>query len=322
MLNTVSRGDLPIFSAARASSTFAPSGRSIEHPGLGTIHYRQLGPHDAPATVVLGGISADRRIDQWWSGVVVPNGVLSPENHRLISIDWLESGPDSRAFPSTGDQADGIAAVLEHLGIRKLEMLVGASYGAMVGLAFASRHAGHLGTLVAISGAHRSTAHASAMRLLQRRIIRDYVRLGKSAEGVALARAVALTGYRPDELFERRFHAAEPARVLQQLESYFDFNGGRFAARFPAQRYLALSESIDHHRVDPRTIRCSVEAISVNSDRLVPPRQMKALAAAIGCRARLHTLDSPYGHDAFLKSIVPLNRLLRKIFNSAAGVKS
>jgi len=319
MLQDLSLGVPPVFAREISRVPFNSPDRCTEHPALGVIRFRRLGPSDGPPSVVLGGISADRRIDEWWSGVVGQGGPLDPDRHQLIAIDWLERGSGSATFASTEDQADAIAWVLDRLGITRPATLVGASYGAMVGLAFAARHGELLKRLIAISGAHRSTAHASALRLLQRRIIRDYADRGQADEGVAVARAIALTGYRPAELFERRFHAGQPARVLEQLESYFQFNGARFTRRFDARRYLALSESIDHHRVDPRAIRCPVEAISVDSDTLVPPAQMKAMVAAIGCHARLHCLGSRFGHDAFLKSISALNRLLRPLLNLSAG---
>jgi len=152
-------------------------------------------------------------------------------------------------------------------------------------------------------------AVACVVRVLAVPLERD-----EGERGVALARALALTSYRPDALIDRRFHAADPECVLEGLGRYFETQGGRFARAFEARRYLALSEALDRHCVDPAAIGCPVELIGAESDRLVPAAQLRALAGAIGLKARFHRIESAYGHDAFLKSPDRINALLQRIF--------
>ena len=68
-------------------------------------------------------------------------------------------------------------------------------------------------------------------------------------------------------------------------------------------RFLSLSASIDRHRVDPSQIRVPTLLIGADSDQLVPPVQMEALAAAFAGPVSLHLLPSLYGHDMFLKDV-------------------
>lgn len=291
--------------------------RSVEVPGFGCIRFRMVGRASNPPAVVLGGISADRCIDQWWSAVTGVDGPLSAHRYRLLSMDWPES-TDGR--PTTTDRlADALAGLLDVLGIGCIDSLVGASFGAMVGLAFGARHPARLDRLVAISGAHRSTPAATAGRLIQREIIAAFAELGAPERGVAIARGLALTGYRPAGIFDQRFFETDPERTISRVRGYLEYNGAQFAAEFDADRYLALSSALDRHRVDPASVGCRTELIGVHSDTLVPVSQLRELAGAIGRRARLHLLDSSYGHDAFLKSPELLNPLLSSLLTELSG---
>ena len=291
--------------------------RTVELAGARQVRCRLSGKSSSPLAIVLGGISADRRIDRWWPEVTGVRGALSGDSFRRLSLDWPVAGDGGTM--GVDDFADLLAEVLDALDIARVPALVGASFGAMVGLAFAARHPERIGRLIAISGAHRSTPAATAGRLMQRRIIESLASLGDPARGVALARSLALTSYRPAGLFDRRFYDIDPEKTLAGLERYFEHNGACFAERFDAERYLALSAALDRHCVDPQAIRCRTELIGVTSDDLVPVSQLRELAGAIGIRARLHLVDSPFGHDAFLKSTRLLDPLLARLLADPAG---
>lgn len=273
-----------------------------------TVRYSLWGPAGAPVIVALGGISADRRCDRWWPGVFGHG--LDPHSFRILGIDWLDRyWPDGRVVTTT-QQATALAGVLNHLDMARVEHLIGASYGAMTGLAFAARFPERIGRLLAISGADRPHPAAVARRLIQRRIIELAECSGRTDEGLMLARALALTTYRPDALLEQRFAEDDPQALLDALSGYFEHQGRQALRRFDAERYRCLSESLDRHRVDPADIRCPVDLVAVTSDTLVPPTQIRALAAGLGRRSRYHEIRSPFGHDAFLKEADTFNRLI------------
>ncbi|MGH8029344.1 MAG: alpha/beta fold hydrolase, partial [Arenimonas sp.] len=195
-----------------------------------SLAWECLGADDAPVLVVAGGISAGRHVAAneadatpgWWEAQV---DALDPTRHRVLAIDWLGSDGDLDVPIDTADQADAIASVLDHLGIARAQAFIGASYGAMVGLQFAARHPHRIGALLAISGAHRPHPFASALRALQRRIVRagqgwpSAAGAGSAgaaagagaAAAVSLARQLALLSYRTPEEFAERF--ATPASV-------------------------------------------------------------------------------------------------------------
>jgi homoserine O-acetyltransferase len=183
----------------------------------------------------------------------------------------------------------------------------------MVGLAFATRHARRTARLIAISGAHRAHPLSTALRAIQRRIVRDGIARDDVGPALALARQVAMTTYRGADEFAERFDAApvlRDGRFRFAVEDYLDAVGEKFGARFDAQRFLCLSESIDLHRLEPVPLAVDTTLIGIESDRLVPLDDMRALAAASGSRTVLHEIDSPFGHDAFLKEAGPIGALV------------
>ncbi|GAP67105.1 homoserine acetyltransferase [Mizugakiibacter sediminis] len=297
--------------------------RHGDGPRAVRVRYALHGPDGAPVVIAQGGISADRRVcagedgaHGWWSALAGPGAAIDTTRVRVLAIDWLDRA-DLGAARAVGseDQADALAALLIALGLGRAHAFVGASYGAMVGLAFAARHPQRLGRLVAIAGAHRAHPLAVAVRALQREIVRFGARHGDAAGGLDLARRLAMTTYRGEREFALRF-GAEPefrdGRYRFAAEGWLEAAGARFAARFDAERILALSESIDLHAVDPAAVRVPATLIAFSTDRVVPLGDLCELQRRLGAPAVLHVLDSPYGHDAFLKDAAQLAPLLRE----------
>lgn len=289
------------------------------------VGYEVQGPPDAPAVVVLGGISAHGHLAPtvadpgpgWWPGVVGPGLALDPLRHRLVGVNWL-GGPEGAWTPSApvtpGDQASAVVAVLDHLGLAEA-VVVGASYGGMVALALASRHAHRVRRAVVLCAAHRSHPMATAVRSVQRGILKLAAGTDREAEAVALARALAMTTYRSAEEFDARFAWAEDAEGPAHdpsfpVESYLASRGASFARRFSAQAFLRLSESIDLHGVDPASVTAPTTLVSVDSDVLAPPWLVEELARSAPGVDEHVRLTSLYGHDAFLKESSAVAALL------------
>ena len=296
------------------------------------IGWRCVGDPTHPIVVALGGISAHRVVcdhadpeSGWWRAVVGPGGPIPSDRYQILSFDYLggsglTTGPkDSLAFPSvsTFDQAELLQLVMRHLEIGAIHAFVGASYGGMVGLAFADRHPQLLQRLIVLSAAHRAHPMATAWRSVQRRIVRLGDRLGDTRSALALARGLAMSTYRTPEEFLQRFdgearHTLEGA--VFPVEDYLMARGEQYASRYAAGSFVTLSESIDLHRVDPTRIPVPVSALAVSSDQLVPLEDMRQLAASLPER-RLTEIHSIFGHDAFLKE----PQQLRPFFDQSLG---
>lgn len=282
------------------------------------LRFRWQGAAGAPTVIVQGGISASRDVagddDGWWAELVGEGRALDLRHLRVLSIDWLATSdlPDALAV-SSEDQADALVALCAALGIDRVEAFVGASYGAMTGLALAARHPQCVARVVAISGTHRAHPLATALRAIQREIVRSGLRSGDVASALGLARQLAMTTYRGAAEFAQRFDASaefRDGRFHFPVEDYLDAAGRKFVGRFDAQRYLALSESIDLHRIEATAIRAPLTVVAVSSDRLVPAEDSRTLADAIGADYR--EIASIYGHDAFLKEPAQIGAILRE----------
>lgn len=305
-------------------------GGSLEQPSLG---WRLAGSADAPIIIALGGISAHRCVFDasqprlgWWHEVTGPGLPLDADRVRILGIDYLgssghSSGPATGGvFPSLSsyDQAQALSHLLDHLRVARVRAIVGASYGGMVALAFAERFPERVEQLVVISGADRAHPMATAWRSVQRHIVRFASACGRSPEGLELARALAMSTYRSPQEFGTRFDGPprqSEGRFVFPVEEYLFARGRDYAARYRAESFLCLSESIDLHAVDAASIRTPTELVAVREDQLVPIADMRALAARMP-HARLHELRSVHGHDAFLKE----SDALRPIFSSLYGV--
>ena len=285
---------------------------------LSTLRVEAQGAPDAPVLVVLGGISASAHVAAhaddpspgWWEAIVGPGRVIDPARYRIVSIDWLTvpgHPVDAR------DQARALGVALDRLGVATVEAIIGASYGGMVALAFATLFPARVGQLVVLSAAHESHPMATALRTIQRGVVRLGIKSGRAHEAVALARALGIASYRTAEEFAERF-AAAPVRTATgyrfPVEEYLEHGGTRFAIRCEAERYLALSESIDLHRVDPAEITTPITLLAVEGDQLVPVWQVHELFGRLGGPGRVVEITSRYGHDAFLKEVEAVSELL------------
>lgn len=306
---------------------------SLRHAGSRAVRiaYECQGPSDAPAIVVLGGISANRHLAAsqrypeagWWQDQVGAGRALDPQRFRLIGIDWLGADGSLDAPLDTADQADALAAVLDALGVRRLHALIGASYGAMVALQFAARHGARVRQVLAISGAHRSHPYSTAWRCVQREIVGLAGDPSQRKAALAIARQLALLSYRTPAEFAQRFDA--PAQhtgdgVEFAAQSYLRARGAVFADTFDATAFLRLSESIDLHDVDPVSVRVPVTLVGVKEDRLVPIDDLYALAERLPERTELHALRSHFGHDAFLKETAAIAAIIRDVLVKACEV--
>lgn len=305
----------------------------------GTLHDVRIGwrlegaPH-APVVLVIGGISAGRHVaasadiaaaQGWWKQVIGPGLALDTQRYRVLGIDFLGGSglstgpqPGQRDFPSISafDQVTMLRPLLAQLQIASLHAVIGASYGGMVALALGHAAPQLAKRLIVISAAHRTHPLSTAWRSVQRAMVKYALTHDEGAEGLRLARALAMTTYRSSREFAERF-GDEPERTdngfVFPVERYLFARGDAYAASYVPESFVCLSESIDLHRVDAHTITLPTTLIAVLEDQLVPLSDMRELHAQLAGPKRLFELSSLYGHDAFLKE----TDALRDIFTQA-----
>ena len=281
------------------------------------VRGRIYGEPGNPFIVVMGGISASRFIADaqvttprnngrgWWSTLVHDGGPIDTQKFQVLGMDFApavesENWPDSI---TTFDQAARLKTLLDSQGISEVAAIIGSSYGGMTALAFAQASPESVANLCIIGAAHKPYPIGVAWRGIQRRAVRLGIDAGRPKEGLKLARELAMTTYRTAEEFADRFELKETSTSPSQFDicDYLGSRGDAFAELMDAERFLALSESIDLHRVEPEEITTPTLLMSAISDQLAPLTDMRELRDRLGGPSELFTFTSLYGHDAFLK---------------------
>lgn len=267
------------------------------------VHGRLHGPEHGPLVVVAGGISSGRFAARWWPWVVKAGGPVDLNRVRVLAVDFLPGAGECAVTITTGDQARLLAVLLDALGEIRIDAFIGASYGGCVGLAFAAAFPERIGELAVISAAHRAHPAATAVRGVQRRLLAFARDCGRETEGIALARELAMTGYRTAEEFGLRFASTAPAEAGNPYPvcEYLIDRGQAYEGVTDAARWIALSDSLDRHVIAPEAIRCPLTVIGFTSDRLVPIEDSRDLADRAPNLRRFIEAPSIFGHDAFLK---------------------
>lgn len=297
------------------------------------LAFERIGPSDAPAIVVLGGISASAHVCAhpaspqrgWWEPVVGPGAPIDTRRQQVLAFDWLggnggSTGPgggETLPFIDAADQAAALWALCDALRIERVAAIVGSSYGGMVALHAAAQAPHRTGRVIAIAAAHRSHPQASAWRAVQRSIVEFGVRHDSEEQALALARSLALIGYRtPGELHDR--FAGAPSidgsgDVQLPVQDWLRARGAAFARRWNAAQFLCLNRSIDAHCIAPERILAPTALLAFRGDQLVPAEDVRALAAALPHRLLHREVPSRYGHDAFLKEPDLVGAFLREV---------
>lgn len=236
------------------------------------------------------------------------------------------------------DQVNAQLRLLDLLGIERLSCAIGGSLGGMEAIELATTASERVGRLVVVAASGRFHAQGIAFNEIQRRSIMldptwqggDYGET-QPAGGVALARMVGMLTFQSDESMTMRFGRHPVARYNAwpefhgrfDIEGYLQYQGDKLATRFDANAYLYLLRAMDSHdigrergglaeaaqRISARTL-----VIGVRSDVLFPTVHVQSTAEAIsrgGGAARYWELNSPHGHDAFLKDFHRLDAILR-----------
>lgn len=279
------------------------------HPARGgpqanvRICYSLRGRSCETLTVVLGGISAGSDALNWWTEQVGHGRAIDLERTAVLGFEYIGEWPEGWTAVDTADQANALAAVLAEIGHTDRITLVGASYGGCVALKFSELYPDRVEQTFVLSAADRTSPMTTALRVIQREILKNGRRNNSETHALQLARALAFTTYRTEGEFSERFNDEpflENGSWHFPVEGYLKAQGERFAGRFTIERYLTLSESLDLHRVDADKLQNVVlHFLAVAEDRVIPFEDVRLLAEKTG--GTLHQIHSQFGHDAFLK---------------------
>lgn len=285
------------------------------------------------AILVVHALSGSANLESWWPDLLGANKPLNPEHDFVICINLLgscygSSGPASiqpnsnelwkQNFPqlTIRDQVRAQAALIKHLGIKKLRSIIGPSLGGMIALEWALLEPELVGSLVLIATTAQHSAQAIAHSSCQRAAIRldpnfnnGYYSLENAPEnGLALARQMAFITYRSEREFSERFQRESGEHQPFAVQDYLLHQGRKFTERFDANCYIRLSECMNSHDIGKnrngvvlalQSIQQPSLIISLEHDQLYTFSEQALLAEHIP-NATHQLINTRYGHDGFL----------------------
>ncbi len=264
------------------------------------------------------------------------------------SLDPRTGKPYGMRFPivTIRDMVRGQRRLIAHLGVRQLALVVGGSIGGQQALEWAVTYPELVHKVGVIAATGSLTAQAVAFSEVQRQAIMadphwqsgDYEPGNGPEAGLSIARMLAMITYQSEESMEMRFarHAARfqdipaPSGTAApgerfDVESYLYYQGNSLVRRFDANSYLYISRAMDLYDVSEgypsleaalHRLRSKALFIGIRSDFLFPAARVRQLAEQVrtlGGDATYVELDSPHGHDAFLKEWQQMTEALNKL---------
>ena len=343
------------------------SGELLDHPTLHYAVYGKLNPARTNAVLVCHALSGSARVGDWWPQLFLPGdlGMLDLERDCVIGINIFGScygstGPRS-IDPATGkpygptfplinvrDIVNAQVRLIDHLGIDRLKLAIGASIGGMQVLEWAILFPTRVARAISIGVAPLGAMGLGLNHLQRQAIMLDpdwhggcYSPGHGPKAGLALARALGMVSYKSVPLFEERF-ARRPNRYGDEnpwistsagqngrfdIAGYLDYQGSVFNERFDPNSYISITRTMDIF--DPvrvhetpyiaySRIAAHLTLVGISTDWLFPPQDVRTLAAMIqasGTRCDYREMASNHGHDAFLAEPDALVRILTPVFD-------
>ena len=306
----------------------------------GSLNDIHIGYHTSPRPYTPGekvilichALTADSDPENWWPGLVGPGKLLDTEKYFIFCVNMLGScygsdGPSS-INPETGspyffdfpritvrDIAKAISIIRRHIGIEKVNLLIGSSIGGFQALELAISEPDVYENAIFMATEARVSPWLTALEETQRMALEADPTFRRAADldggknALRCARTVALLSYRCPEGYNERQSEPDPDTLFaSRASSYHQYQGEKFVRRFDAYSYYYLSYALDSHNVGRGrggvqkalgTITARSTVIAIDSDILFPPYALKTIADGIP-GAELHQITSLFGHDGFL----------------------
>lgn len=298
------------------------------------VAYRTWGEPKDSAILVCHALTGSADADVWWAGMFGTGRAFDPARDFIVAANVLGScygttGPTTAPpdgdrygprFPAVSivDMVRLQKLLLDHLGVERLELVIGGSMGGMQVLAWAEQYPAFIDQIVSIGVGPAQSAWAIALSEPQRAaIVNDPKFLAGSydpadppAVGLGIARMIAMCAYRSPESFATRF-GREVDGHTYQAQSYLQHQATKLAQRFDANSYLRLIDAMDNHDSDPARITARALVVGISSDVLYPADEARALAGSLP-NGEYCTLVAPHGHDSFLIETQQLSRIVTR----------
>jgi len=334
------------------------SGISLKNAPVRYNMWGQLNATKDNVMVVCHALTGNARLDTWWGDLLGAGKPFDTDRYLVVCCNILGSsygtvGP-TEINPDTGkpygpDFPDvtvkdtvriHMQTLKEALGIKGVTVAIGGSLGGMQALewAFLGQQYGFVKSAVVMACGGRHHAWQIGISTVQRTAIMSdpnwkggyFEPKNPPAQGLALARQIAMISYRTHYSFETKFGRTlqkpkpnyggihnqqqqqqqkkkQPKQVFA-VENYLDYQGEKFLRRFDANCYVAVTKMMDAHDVSRgrgeyfetlRSLKTPILVIGVDSDVLYPISEQEELTKHLG-NSKFVLIKSVEGHDGFL----------------------
>ena len=296
----------------------------------------------------LDGRWTDEMHEGWWHAFIGPGKALDTRKFCVLCANFLggcygSTGPAS-INPETGtpwgptfpvlrmsDIVDSQIRLLDHLGVRRLHAVIGASVGGFLSQSLATRYPDRVRIVVPIGSGTETTMLQRILNFEQITAIEsdpnfqagNYYGTPHPVIGLALARRIAHKTFISLEALKQRARNEVVSHappfgwyaMNSPVESYMLHQGNKFVLRFDANSYLRILDAwqwfdlLGEAGADDLTelySRCANQeflVFSIDSDAAFHPpeqaRQVQHLKAA-HVSVMWITVHSDKGHDSFL----------------------
>jgi homoserine O-acetyltransferase len=305
------------------------SGISLPKLKIAYHYYGEYTPGKKVAWV-CHALTANSDAADWWKGLVGEGSMINPNDYFIVcaniigscygstgplSVDDLDTRLDQFPSITIRDMVRAHILLRQHLGIEKIDLLLGGSMGGYQALEWAIMEPLVIQKMFLIATTAAESAWAVAIHTAQRLAIEadptwKEAKPNAGAKGLKAARAIGMLTYRNYAIFKEKQTDADPEKMDDfKASSYINYQGDKLVHRFNAYSYWLLTKSMDSHHIargrggDLKASLASIQIptliIGINSDILCPLAEQKFMEANMP-NANLVAIDSMYGHDGFI----------------------
>lgn len=322
------------------------NGQSLPELNITYTSYGKLNADKSNVIWVCHALTANSDVFDWWNGLFGENDLFNPEEHFIVCANNLGScygttgplsvNPNTKQeyfsyFPSitTRDMANALNVLRLHLGIEKINTLIGGSQGGQIALEWSLQQEAISNNLILLATNSKHSPWGIAFNESQRLAIkadRTYFAntIDGGKKGLLAARSIALLSYRNYTTYGETQKREGEEDFNYRAASYQRYQGEKLVNRFNAYSYVRLSEAMDSQKIDRdrdaseekllKKITAKTLVISIDSDILFPVHEQEFIAKHIP-NAKHEIVNSVYGHDGFLIETEKISKTIQQTFN-------
>lgn len=296
-----------------------------------------------PVIWICHALTANSNPEEWWDTLVGKGLLFDTEKYYIVCANIIGScygttGPTTyakaplRNFPlvTIRDLVRAHDLLREHLGIDKIDLLIGGSNGGFQSVEWAASFPDRIRNLCLIATSAIVSPWCTATLEAQRMAIKADPTFDASQDakggmaGLKAARSMALVTYRNYEGYGRtQFETNPDFLIANRAVTYQQYQGQKLCSRFDAYSYYNLTLGVDTHNVGRKRggvdqalklITAKTLCIAIDSDILFPVGESRRMAEGIP-GAALEIITSDFGHDGFLLESEQITNCINKHFD-------